>query len=790
MKNAVILKLIAVVSAVFLFLPVCSRAEKTEKKQTTIIDDQKLPPSGVDMIVFGSPASEQTHGLSTERSETTVGALGEAGRRLLPLAAHGWEGGKASFKMKVDPERQNYFTARFSGDEVNENYLILFCEGKQLGYRHLGDIDVLALPDEAPRYNGRFYYVTTPLPLTMTQGRKEVSLEIRAIGKIWGYGQTFAEYQNPMIHPSRVIYRLYTHTDGAFTPSTDEKQGQTPEATKRTVPGAEVITQVKEKVNETLDGLLKATKPLNQMQVQFLAKAYFVSWTHAFQSPKAVAQVVDGVDELYKRWKRNPKELWQDKATWNPGWFGVGPGADAVRRLAIQLASALGQKLDGDKTRRVAWSEMFQSSRDWLRNNRRWLTNQAMFTDVNLYLSNRGVAAIDPAKALPEEMALDYLYQSVGLVPWLGKDTPNGPEKLFGNDFYQVTQKGLTRERGYAGGYGEGGVDGTMDIYDATRGPNGEGDPKIKEQLAKMLRARGPFRYPMLDDENHLAMRLETAVGWRDTHLPGDVIYAEREGGEHSPLQAVAATLDSSVIGYAQQMFAENQFFAAVDGQLKSSRFRSIIGLLDLPGQYELLQAQPASPHRLPMGWDQPDFVFSDEEDGVVAIKNGREILYVSLYWRAGYAINSWARTHYLTPNYQQVAVVREDAKFEPSGRIYKRPDWINFGFGDGGTHIGYPADLHQAFAGEELPIAKIPADVKLKPGEENHFAGKANFYTLRYGPYLIGMNMTQDKTFELKVPDGAKRVKDLVSQRNDFAAGSVEKVGPRSTVVLYFDAP
>ena len=94
-KNSVLLKFIAVLSAAFLFLPVCSRAQKTEEKRSTSTVEQKLPPSGVDMIVFGSPASEQAHGLSTDRSETTVGALGETGRRLLPLEAHGWEGGKA-----------------------------------------------------------------------------------------------------------------------------------------------------------------------------------------------------------------------------------------------------------------------------------------------------------------------------------------------------------------------------------------------------------------------------------------------------------------------------------------------------------------------------------------------------------------------------------------------------------------------------------------------------------------------------------------------------------------------
>jgi hypothetical protein len=744
----------------------------------------QLPPSGVDLLTFGSDPSEKAHALNASSSEAVKGLLDQPARRLLPLQPISWEGGRMSFTMKVDPDRQNYLTARLSGNEVNEDYLILFCEGKQVGYRHLGDIDVLALPDEEPRYNGRFYYATTPLPLNMTRGKSEVHLEIRSTGPIFGYGDTWEKYQNVMTRPSTEIYRLYTHTDGCFVPPADEKQGSAPVSTIRQEPGPEVLDQLKDKVDKALMGFLNSPRPINQIEIQFLARAYSVSWTPAYQSPKALQQVVAGVDDLYRRYKADPNELWNDTATWNPGWFAVGPAGDAVRRLAVQLQPMLDEKLAGGETRRAAWSEMFQAGRDWLGNNRRWLANQAMFTDTNLYLCNSAVEAVDKANALPETKALDYLYQAIGLAPWLGRDTPNGPEKLFGGNFYQVTSKGLTRERGYVGGYGEGGLEGAMDMYEATRDAHGDGDPKIKAQLIKMNRARAPFRYPMLDAGNHPAMRLETAVGWRDTHLPGDVTYTERTGNDHSPLQVTAATLDPQAIGYAQQMFADNQFFEAVASQVKDNRFRALVGLLNIPDDYKLVSSQPASPYRLPMSWDQPDFVFADEEDGIVAIKRGREILYASLYWRAGYAINFLARTHYITPDYQQVAVVREDqVKFEPSGQTYQRKDWINFGFGNGGTNIQYPSDIHQALAGEVLPIAKLPPDVKVARGDESHYTGKAEYYELHFGRYLIGMNTTTDKTFDLQVPAGAVA---LTAKATDAASGSIDKLGPLSTAVYY----
>jgi hypothetical protein len=613
-------------------------------------------------------------------------------------------------------------------------------------------------------------------------GKSEVKMEIRSSGPVWGYGRNFEEFQKPMTNPSRAIYRLATHTEGCFEPSAEEKQGEAPAEKVRAEPGEEVLAAVKQRVNGTLDGLMKSKRPLNQMQAQLLAKAYFVKWTTAFQNPKAVEQVIRCADDRYSAWKKDPQAVWRDASTWNPNWFGLGPIADAVRLLAQPVAPSLDTKLDGEKTRRVAWSEMFQASRDMLRQNRRWYTNQSLFFDTNLYRSHRALVAIDPAHAWPEEQARRYLDEALGLAPWLGADTATGSAKTLGTNYFQITDKGLSRELGYVGGYGE--ILGQMvDAWDAARAPGEEGDPKIKAQIAKLQRARLFFRYPMLDGEGCRAMHLETGVGWRDTHFPGGVTYAQRAGLDETAINAAAVTLDPHAVGAAQQMFADNQFFASIAAQLRDNRLRAVFGLLTVPDDYEKIHAQAASPHRLPMSWDQPDTVFADEEDGVVAIKHGNEILYVSLYWRARMGINGLARAHYLMPRYQQIAVVHEEVKFEPSGKTWKRPNWTNFGFGNGGPR--YPVKLDSAHAGEELPIAKYPADVPFAPGKETPFAGHAEFYQLRFGPYLIAMNTTKEKTFELAPPPGVTQAPDLVSKMT-LALDAPLKIGPRSTVVLF----
>jgi hypothetical protein len=50
----------------------------------------------------------------------------------------------------------------------------------------------------------------------------------------------------------------------------------------------------------------------------------------------------------------------------------------------------------------------------------------------------------------------------------------------------------------------------------------------------------------------------------------------------------------------------------------------------------------------------------------------------------------------------------------------------------------------------------------------------------------LIGLNTTEDKTYDLPVPDAGRTYTDLVSKKLVKSTGGVIKVQPLSTVVLY----
>ena len=745
----------------------------------------------LDTLAFGDSSSESAHQLSSALSDLKPGGLGETSRRLLPGGELAWQGGILKFTVRVDPERQNYFTIRLWGGDLSHNQMALHVDGKQVGYRHLGDIETLDIGTDAPPYPGRFCYRTCPLPMALTKGKQTVNCEIRATGPIWSYGKDFSQYQKPMTEPTRGIYGVYTHTDGCFVPPASEKQGTSPEAPLRSTPGPEVLDKVKARVNGQIASLLREPgKPASQMQALFLAKAWHTPWTSAAGKPETVQKILATLDSLYRGYVADPRLAEAEPSTYNPDWFGLGPCGQMIDLLAKELAPSFDETID-DGTgkqvkRREAFLAMLVACRDWHREHRRQYTNQSMINDLyGIYLANRGIAILEPAKGLPEKQALRYLRESIGLDPWLGSEKEGRPLRPLGDAYFQLTAKGLTKELGYVGNYGEV-LDWTAQIYEATRAAPGEpGDPAIKEQLVKIARARAPFRYPMVDEEGHRAMVMETAVGWRDTHYPGNVTYDQRPSWDGTPFEVSAATLDPHLVGYSQQMLADNQFYSSVAKQLEGGGFRVTFGLMGLPERYEAIKAQATVGHRLPMSWDQPDFVFSDEEDGVVAIKNGKEILYASLYWRARHAVNFLARVHYLTPEIDRIATVKQEIRFTSSGMEYTRPDWTNFGFANGGHR--YPASYVSAHTGEKLPIARIPEGIPFKPGQENVHAGKGDFYQLRYGSYLIAMNASATESFDFTVPADSGRIRNLVTGK-DAVPGGTAKVAPASTVVLFLE--
>ncbi|HEX9048701.1 MAG TPA: hypothetical protein VF988_16865, partial [Verrucomicrobiae bacterium] len=486
-------------------------------------------------------------------------------------------------------------------------------------------------------------------------------------------------------------------------------------------------------------------------------------------------------------------------------WVGAGPFGEAIARIGRQpqLEKALAEEIEAPAllpaperrgrnrsetnampttamvkmTRREAWARVLRASVDGHRlKGRRLYTNQSMIVDYNLYAANRGLQILDPAQALPEKQALRYLYEAVGLLPWLGNDTADGgSEKPYGTNYFQITHKGLSRELGFVGTYGETILKFMRDMAALS------GDENVRKQLIKIETTRMNFRYPSEDSDGYRQMKLATEIDARTAHFPlQHGAYTGPDIRELWWMEVPALTGDPVAVGAAQQCLEDNQYFCRLAERDKDI---DTLGMMRNIGEYATVKAQPKSDFRLPMGDGQPDFVFSDEEDAVVALKHGQQRLFINFYYRQEFGVSGSTRLFDLTPTVMRIATVKSEFEVNSSGEKWTRPDVIDFERSGGFPPPG--KKIHQAWQGEEVSIARRPDDASQpRYGTWGPFVGKAAFYWLRYGDYLIGLNTTADQSYILPTPAGYAQARDLVSGKTLRLKNKI-KVAPRTTVVL-----
>lgn len=717
-----------------------------------------------------SPTSSPT---STPTSTPTSSPASSTALRILPPKEENWTTDGIFFTLKVDPGSVNYLTFQFCGTEKTANLLILYADGKQLGYRHLGDYDILHHGGH-PAGGERPYFVTTCLPESLTRGKTELELELRMTGRIWGYGENFTQFQKVIDGPSLPIFEVWTHKK-PFPEliRTENREPLAPQMEKcpiRETPGEELLEKVRERIHRELTKILQEseTRPLSQQKAEFLAKGWSLEGSPVFQNEKVLPAVIAAADAYVLRQRTEEALAWSDPAQYNRDWFGTGPLAEALYRLE---SPELQRLLDGpleletgeQRPRRELLAELFRTGIEWEMAHRRQFTNQSMIIDWNIQRMNRALRLAEPSCAFPETQIRRFLHESLGIEPWLGCVTETGSARPYGDGFLQITPKGLTRELGYVGNYGEV-LDWGVLLYLSTCdfGENGKllvetGDPLMRKQLAKIAKARSVFRYPAPDDEGFRAMRLETAIGWRDTSLIGPVLYGARTGKEGPAVWSPWVLNDEDSLAAYRQMIEDGQFFPQVEALLKDGSLRVSNALIDIPPLYALLKTrlenaekENRSFKRLPMSPGGPDFVFTDEVNGVAVIRHEEEILYASLYWRARFAVNGLAKVHFMTPYFEHFATLRNKNITVPmkDGTVYRRPNWTTFGFRpDHGVH--YPERFGSLHCGEELPVSEMPAfmtDFQL--GRDNWYAGRSEYCELEYAGYFIAMNMSTEKTF------------------------------------------
>lgn len=302
--------------------------------------------SGIlDAVVFGDAASERSHTVTAELSDVVTGGLGQSARVLNPRTPAEWWGGSVTFTLRVDPVAANYVTVKFWGDDIspkadNDWRLQLFLDGDILGWFDQAVVDNIDVIDLAPRLPGRFYTHTLPLPLSRTRGRRTLSVTIRAMGRIYPYGQNSAGFYYPITTPTRGIYRAYTHTKPHFTPAADDVYGTTGAPGVRANTDAERIAAVRARVLADQNTLLytKAPSSFDGWAYLTLLEGYYWPDSPAYRNPDALERVCQAIDGRYRAWLADPAVLTASDQQWegfgrvglvlSKGWDDLQPALD------------------------------------------------------------------------------------------------------------------------------------------------------------------------------------------------------------------------------------------------------------------------------------------------------------------------------------------------------------------------------------------------------------------------------------------------------------------------------
>jgi hypothetical protein len=210
----------------------------------------------LDEISFGNPVSESMHQLTAVNSVSETGAMNEPSRKTLPPT------GSLTFRMKVDPNKQNYVTVKFWGSDTGEGSI--FLKDAETGSSFVPEygspwpeLDYML---DQPALPGRFFYSTYMIPKDLTEDRTELTMKLETSGYIFPYAPKDQWYR-PQKQPSRGIYRAYTHTDPYFIPIA-EPQGTAPEAAFVSTPGSGLspYDYLVEQLNIAVDKVLSFQK--------------------------------------------------------------------------------------------------------------------------------------------------------------------------------------------------------------------------------------------------------------------------------------------------------------------------------------------------------------------------------------------------------------------------------------------------------------------------------------------------------------------------------------------------
>lgn len=80
---------------------------------------------------------------------------------------------------------------------------------------------------------------------------------------------------------------------------------------------------------------MEKQQPLGQQEIWLIADAYSVKWTPVYKSQRAIAKVIKGIDDHYKKYLANPTIIYSDNSVYNGDWMTTCLLARSIRHCGV-----------------------------------------------------------------------------------------------------------------------------------------------------------------------------------------------------------------------------------------------------------------------------------------------------------------------------------------------------------------------------------------------------------------------------------------------------------------------
>ncbi len=687
------------------------------------------------------------------------------GIKLSPTTPPSRFSSELTFTIKVDPHRQNYLSLKLHSSE-NYTPIFLYIDGKQLGYAKCSDFEALNLCYGNFKPEG-YFYVTSAIPLWYTKGKSEIELSLRQ-----------AEPYDDLKEVYGTIYEAYSTT----SPALMLPENKTP-AQKKSVQDFDVdiiaqsyINAQVEFFNNSLSLLrrkekLSITKYVEEMR--HFCMMLFEPYCPAIDKSEAVRLIVDCINLYVKDYFKNPQTLLHNahQSDWG-GYYGeLGQALYIIEKLIDKewFDAFLASPFDANHTVKEAWEICLKANFDFASSRQSYIYNQTYYTYEGAWKAMAGLGVIKSKYYIGKEKCNLILKEALGLAPWKGEHIlfdksgreldlyhclfnhdknarftddyinivcrgeavqgidKNGEflrRKPYGENYFPLTHKSLSRENGYVGNYGE-----TCNylpewVYRTFNHGDYELSDLILKAALENINSRMYMRYQGADDTGNRIMLMEQAIDERNPTMNPKSAYGtiisdkrsllfaslERHMNEHgerylSPEWDKYKAYAKKALDALRQQHQDGHLFPIMESLYPNYNDFKIDRTIKDVFSSELTYLLPHTPEA-----ECKDFVFFDIDNLLLSLRDNDTHIFAQLNHR-NRGFSGYGRAHIIKTGTHHLTQFKTDGVFTKGGTFIRQQN----------VNMDFIADSQgsNSYARGPVPLCEFGATPQALCGEE-----------------------------------------------------------------------